>query len=359
MIPVAFWSRIQTAIRLNWVVLLCGSLALILLSAVSPATRRVDAQGEDSYESQLAKGNDFLRRHRWEEALKSFKKANDLKDKRSVEASLGMAQAYYGLEAYKSVVETCEKIIEMAAGDAPTLAQAYNYEGIALQTQANVKDQKKLAEAEAVFRKGVALKTGLPILHFNLGFTLMEMNRDAEGIVELKNYMSLNPEGSKAEEAAKLIANPRRAREAYAPDFSITTAEGEYIALEDLRGKVVLLDFWGTWCAPCVASVPVLRDLQKRFSKEPQFKMISISNDGDEPKWRGFIEKNQMAWTQYLDRERRVVRAFDVRAYPTYILIDSEGIVRYREISTRWEQTGDLPEAIKKYLKLAAKGLPQ
>jgi hypothetical protein len=81
--------------------------------------------------------------------------------------------------------------------------------------------------------------------------------------------------------------------------------------------------------------------------------MISVSNDGDEPKWRGFIEKNQMAWTQYLDRERRVVRAFDVRAYPTYILIDSEGIVRFREITTSWERTGTLPEAIKKYLKLA------
>jgi peroxiredoxin len=346
MFPVAFWSRIQPAIRLNCVVVLCSSLALILLSAVSPATRRVDAQGEDSYESQLAKGNDFLKRRRWEEALKSFKKANDLKDKRSVEASLGMVQAYFGLDAHKNVVDTCEKIVEMAAGDAPTLAQAYNYEGIALQTQANVKDQKKLAEAEAVFRKGV-------------GFTLMEMNRDAEGIVELKKYMSLNPEGSKAEEAAKLIENPRRAREAYAPDFSITTADGEYITLEDLRGKVVLLDFWGTWCPPCVASVPALRDLQKRFSKEPQFKMISVSTDGDEPKWRGFIEKNQMAWTQYLDRDRRVVRAFDVRGFPTYILLDSEGIVRYRELTSRWEQTGDLPEAIKKYLKLAAKSLPQ
>ena len=83
--------------------------------------------------------------------------------------------------------------------------------------------------------------------------------------------------------------------------------------------------------------------------------MISVSNDSDDLKWRGFVEKNQMAWTQYLDRDHHMVRAFDVRSFPTYILIDAEGIVRFREISSRWESSGDLPEAIKKHLKLAGK----
>ena len=251
-------------------------------------------------------------------------------------------------------------VMTVDGGDAKTLAQVYNYEGIALETQASVKDQKKLGEAEAVFRKGIALDNDLAILHYNLGSTLMELNRDAEGIVEMKKYIALNPEGSKAEEAAKMIENPRRAREAYAPDVSMTTAEGEYITLEDLHGKVVLLDFWGTWCPPCVASVPAVRDLQKRFSKEPQFKMISVGVDEtDEAKWRAFIDKNEMNWTQYNDRDHNVARLFDVHQYPTYILLDAEGIVRYREITSRWEHTGDLPEAIKKYLKLAGKNSTQ
>jgi peroxiredoxin len=212
-----------------------------------------------------------------------------------------------------------------------------------------------LQDAEAAFRKGLAAAGDLPILTFNLGFTLLQEGRDAEGIAELKKYAQTAPDGAKAAEAAKLIENPRRAREAYAPDFSLTTADGEYISLDDLKGKVVLLDFWGTWCGPCVASVPALRDLQKRFAKEPLFRMISVSNDSDELKWRTFVEKNQMAWTQYLDRDRHLVRAFDVRAFPTYVLIDAEGIVRFREISSRWESTGDLPDAIKKHLKLAGK----
>src|SRR5205814_3507706 len=123
-----------------------------------------------------------------------------------------------------------------------------------LQVQANAKDLKKLAEAETVFRKGLALNTDLPILHYSLGVTLMELNRDSEGIAELKKYQAMNPEGSKAEEAAKLIANPRRAREAYAPDFSLTPAAGEFVTSEYLRCKVVLLDFWVTWRPPYVPS---------------------------------------------------------------------------------------------------------
>lgn len=352
MVPASFRSlcRRSAKMKFGFAAVLCS---LILMTAALAVVSPVAAQGEDGYESQIAQGNALLRRSRWEDALKSFKRANDLKDKRSIEASLGMVQAYNGLQAYKNVVDICEKIIEMAAGDAKTIAQVYNYEGIALQTQANVKDQKKLGEAEAVFRKGIALDNDLAILHFNLGFTLMELNRDAEGVVELKKYVALNPEGSKTDDATRLIANPRRAREAYAPDFSMTTADGEYITLDDLRGKVVLLDFWGTWCPPCVNSVPAVRDLQKRFSKEPQFKMISVSvNEFDEEKWRGFIEKNQMVWTQYNDRDRHVASLFAVHQFPTYILLDAEGIVRYREITSSWEHTGDLPEAIKRYLKL-------
>jgi len=329
---------------------------LTLAAGIWIGAPNVKAQGEVTYDSEVAKANDLIRRRRYEDALKSYKRANDMRDKKSAECLFGMAQAYYGLEAYKNVVETCEKVIEVAPGDVQTLAQAYNLEGIALQTQANVKDQKKLGDAEAAFRKGLALSTDLPILRYNLGFTLLELGRDPEGIVELKKYVDAQPNGSKAESAAKLIENPRRAREAYAPDFSLTTADGEYISLEDLHGKVLLLDFWGTWCPPCVASVPALRDLQRRFAKEPQFKMISVSTDGDEAKWRAFIDKNQMAWTQYLDRDHHIRQAFDVRAFPTYILIDAEGIVRFREITSSWEHTGDLPDAIKKYLKLASKG---
>jgi len=114
---------------------------------------------------------------------------------------------------------------------------------------------------------------------------------------------------------------------------------GEFVSLEDLRGKVLLLDFWAP-VSPCVASVPAVRDLQRRFAKEPQFKMISVSCNDDEAKWRGF-HRQEIKWsgTQYLDRDHHVQRAFGVHEFPFYILVDAEGIVRFHEPTSAWEHT--------------------
>jgi len=314
------------------------------------------AQHDDSvYEQEIGKGREFLRRRQYEEALKSFKRANEIAGKKSPECLLWMAEAYQGLDAYKNVVETCDKAIELAGSDVGILGQAYNRKGVALQLSAENKDQKKLKEAEAAFRQGLALNAGLHILHYNLGFMLMQQGRDPEGVAELKNYLEAEPKGTSAAEARRLIENPRRARESYAPEFSVTTSAGEYLALEDLRGKVVLLDFWGTWCPPCVASVPSLRNLYRRFEKEPAFLMIGISSDSEAEKWRAFTAANKMVWPQYLDRDRRVQRAFEVRAFPTYILIDHEGIVRFRSTGFGSTGTATIEEAIRKALKMVSK----
>lgn len=317
------------------------------------------AQGNDvDYETELQKGLDLLRRRRYEEALKSFKRANEALDKKSAECFLGMARVYQGLEAYKNTIESCDKVILFGGNDPQLHAQAYNLKGLALQAQAEMKNQKKFQEAEAVFRQGLALGADLSILHHNLGFSLMQQGRDPEGILELKKYLELDPSGTHAEQARKLIDNPRRAREAYAPDLAITTADGQFITLEDLRGKVVVLDFWGTWCPPCVESVPSLRNLHKRYSKEPSFVMIGISSDSEEATWRTFTGKEKMVWPQYWDREHRVQRAFKVRAFPTYIVIDHEGIVRFRSSGTSWERTASLEDAIRKQVKIVAKAAP-
>jgi len=183
---------------------------------------------------------------------------------------------------------------------------------------------------------------------------LMQENRDDEGAAELKEFVKDAPGSPNVEDARKMVENPRRAREPFAPDFSITTSEGEY-TLDELKGKVVLLDFWGTWCTPCVESVPGLRDLNKKLAKESSFVMISVSSDGDEDKWKDFIAKEKMVWVQYLDRDRKVQRAFRVSAFPTYILLDSDGVIRYRSTGMSFAKEASLEDAVKKQIKLVAK----
>ena len=348
--------------RAGWLCLLVIIVGTgLLLASESSAGRgwsmvfAARAQDDASYDEEVANGLEFLRRNRYEEALKSFKRANQMREKKSAESFLGMARAYQGLDAYKNVIESTDRVIEFAGGDNKLGAQAYNLKGLALQAQAELKNQKKLQEAEAALRQGLALAAGLTVIHYNLGFVLLQQNRDPEGIAEMKKYLELESKGIFSETARKMIENPRRAREPYAPDFSFTTADGEFIELEDLRGKVVVLDFWGVWCPPCRESVPSLRNLHKRFSKDPAFVMIGVDVRDDEETWRAFIAENKMAWRHVRDEDHEVVRAFRVNSYPTYLVIDHEGIMRFRTTGMSMERAAGLEDAIKKQLKLVSK----
>lgn len=307
------------------------------------------------YEEELLKGRALFQHGDFEGALKSFKRANDMREKKCAECYSWMADTYFMLEAYKNVVESADKVIELASDDRQLVLKAYNSKGRALQAWAEKKDQKKLEAAEAVFRQALTLEGAPPVLRYNLGVVLLQLNRDAEGVAELKQYLQSQPTGPYVESARRMVENPRRARENYAPDVSFTSSEGEYISLDDLKGKVVVLDFWGTWCPPCVESIPDLRNLQKRYAKEPAFMLIGISSDHDEEVWRDFTEKNKMVWPQYLDKDHHVQRAFGVHAFPTYIVIDHEGIVRYQSVGMSWQRAASLSDAVGKLVKAVAK----
>jgi len=333
------------------------SLGLVGSLLNSPPPWTAAAQDDPTFEDEMESGKKLLRQRRYDEALKSFKRANEMRDKKCAECYGWMSEAYLMVEAYKNVVDSADKAIEFSAGDQQLLLKAYNNKGLALQAQADKKDQKKLQAAEAVFRQGLAIPNASPILRYNLGVVLMQLNRDDEGVAEIKQYLKLQPKGRDSEMARKLAENPRRARENFAPDFSFTSLQGEYVTLEDLKGKVVVLDFWGTWCPPCVESVPELRNLHKRYAKEGTFVLIGISSDRDEEAWHEFTSKNRMVWPQYRDEDRKIQNAFHIRAYPTYIVIDHEGIVRFQSTGFSWLRSANLDDAIKKHMKIAARSV--
>jgi tetratricopeptide (TPR) repeat protein len=344
-----FWSKINKTLILGLLLFLCVSTPWL--------TFRARGQ-EDDAQTELRKGREFLRQHRYEDALKTFKHANELRNRTCAECFFNMAQAYEGLSAYKSAIDSCDKAIELASADKELSVSVYNLKGMALIESAEHKDQKKLQDAESTLRKGIAIDARAAILHYNLGLALMQLNRDAEGVAEMKKYVELNPNSEYAADARKMIENPRRSREAYAPDFSFTSAEGEYISTDELRGKVVLLDFWGTWCPPCRESLPSLKDLNKRYSKEKAFMMISVSVRDEEAVWRDFTTKNQMVWPQAFDRGGKIQRLFQVDRFPTYILIDHEGIMRLRVSGFSFEREATLSDAIHKAIKVVAKSAP-
>ena len=331
---------------------------LLTLGILASLPNKAPSKAQDlDYDEEFMRGREFYRRGHFDEAIKSFKRANELRNNKSAECYSWMSETYLALEAYKNAIECADKVIELASNDRQLLLKAYNNKGLALQQSAERKDQKKLQAAEAVFRQGLALEGAPAILRYHLAVTLLQMNRDEDGVAELKTYVNDQPNGGYLDRARQMIKNPRRARENFAPDFAFTSTEGEHITLDDLRGKVVLLDFWGTWCPPCVESVPELRNLYKRYAKDGNFVILGISSDDDEDEatWRDFIARNKMVWPQYRDKDHRLLSAFDIRGFPTYILLDHEGIIRFSTEGVNYRTAANLSNAIDKQLKLVAK----
>ncbi len=287
-----------------------------------------------------------------EDALKAFRQANDRRGQNCAICYVGMARAYETLGAAKNVVESCDRALAVVGVEKFLAIQARQLKAVALQDLGHGKDPKRLREAEDELRAALSLEPTANYLHFNLGLVLLREGRDADGVAELKEELVIRPSGAQADRARSMIENPRRAREAFAPNFSVVTLDREFVDLGSLKGKVVLLDFWGTWCPPCVAAIPTLKDLQKRHAKD-RFVLLSVSSDGDEAVVRNFAEKNRLDWPQYWDRDRKVQVAFDVRAYPTYVLIDDEGIVQFRTTGGGLREPAGLEDAIRKQIKAA------
>src|SRR5688572_20098696 len=146
--------------------LIIGILGLLSFDS-QPLWSALAQDGDLDYDEHIAKGNRFLRQREFEEALKSFKRANELRSKKSAEAYNLMCDAYFGLGAYKNVVDSADKVIEFANGDRLLLTRAYNNKGLALHASAERKDQKKLQAAEAAFRQALALEGMLKVAHYN------------------------------------------------------------------------------------------------------------------------------------------------------------------------------------------------
>jgi thiol-disulfide isomerase/thioredoxin len=287
----------------------------------------------DPYAAAMQKGQAAMRVSQWDAAIAAFKQANTLRDKKSAEALLALCRAYNGAAAAKSAVDTCTEGLKYAGEDALMNARLHNERGQAyfITGQTESATGKDLKSAEAEFRATLELTDTLPIASFNLGWTLLKQNRDAEGLHELQAYIERSPSGPEAAKARGFLANPRRAREDFSPDFSLTTLEGEYIALDDLKGKTVLLDFWGTWCGPCRAATPdLVRFYKSQQSRDKSFVMIGIAvDDKDEAKWKAYIADNRMQWAEYNDKNYKVATAFQVHTFPTYIVMDGEGIIHH------------------------------
>ncbi|UCF17146.1 MAG: TlpA family protein disulfide reductase [Phycisphaerales bacterium] len=115
-----------------------------------------------------------------------------------------------------------------------------------------------------------------------------------------------------------------------APFFDVETLDGKRIRLKDLRGKIILLSFWASWCGECVADVPTLKELHKEFGTDERFVMVGLSLDRSAQTLRRFVKNREMTWPQGLLgdwSQSEIPSQYAVSFIPTKFLIDQNGIL--------------------------------
>jgi peroxiredoxin len=112
-----------------------------------------------------------------------------------------------------------------------------------------------------------------------------------------------------------------------APAFSAATPSGAPIALADFQGKVILVDFWATWCPPCVASMPALERLHKGLGPRGLVVFGVNQEAGEEDMVQDFIRRRNLTFPMAID-DGSIARTWGVFTYPTSFLLDREGVVR-------------------------------
>jgi thiol-disulfide isomerase/thioredoxin len=116
------------------------------------------------------------------------------------------------------------------------------------------------------------------------------------------------------------------------PELTSEDLDGKKVKLSDLKGKVVVLDLWATWCPPCRAMIPHERKLVGRLKDKP-FALVSVSFDEKKETLTKFLESNKMPWTHWWNGQTGMInKELGISSFPTIYVLDSKGVIRYKGV---------------------------
>ena len=162
----------------------------------------------------------------------------------------------------------------------------------------------------------------------------VKLNGTERGLTAyLEEWQRVNEKRMKQEVAESMISLP-------APDFTLTDVEGKEVKLSDLKGKVVILDFWATWCGPCKRSFPAMQKAVEKFKDDPQVEFLFIHTwERDENATEAatqFLKDNGYTFHLLMDlkdpqtKTNPVVKSYNVSGIPAKFVIDPQGNIRFK-----------------------------
>jgi peroxiredoxin len=175
---------------------------------------------------------------------------------------------------------------------------------------------------------------------------LRVLDNSDKGIQLIKQLKTDFPDSKAAQEEAKKI-QAALAEGSKFPDFSEKDTAGKPLSIANYKGKVVLLDFWATWCGPCVHELPNVIKTYDAYHKQG-FEIIGISLDKDQEKLASFTKEKSMTWVQYFDGlvwQNKLAAKYGITSIPATFLLDGQGTIIGKDL--RGE---DLDKAVAKAL---------
>src|SRR5215471_1509751 len=291
---------------------------LIFLSTTLPIAAQNPNQVSE-FDRELEAGRQAVKQGQYAGAIEHFTRANQLQQNNCSECLVWLARLDMAGGKLDQALRHVEQAVAVAGTDQQR-AGAQLYRGVILSHLGN------LPAAETAFRTATAADSNCVECSFNLGFVLLKESKDQEGAQVLRGVASRFAGTPRGREIQRFIEDPSRVRKDFAPEFSARANDGQEINLDTLKGKVVLLDFWGTWCAPCRVSLPLLKDLASKV--DPSKVAIIIIDEYDaKPKWEQFIQTNGVKWGQVYDGDLTLHNAFGVDGFPRYYILSRDGII--------------------------------
>jgi thiol-disulfide isomerase/thioredoxin len=290
-----------------------------------------DPKAVKTFQSAL----EFERKGEKSWALDEFRKAFK-QDNGRCWACLGHAyQLAIGIGDYKDAEEIARQWLPLAQSDAERASVHY---GLAMslldQGILDTRKEKYFTESRDEFQQVLALRPSQALAEFYLGVSLAYLHQDDEARAAFRHFLDHDTSAPQLHDrAARFLERIDLARARMAPAFELTTLDGRHITMDGLAGRVVLIDFWATWCGPCREALPHIRDIVRKYHDQPLV-VLSISLDSDEAKWRDFVGKNGMTWLQYRDGGfgGNIAKMFNVTAIPATFSIDADGVLEDQHV---------------------------
>jgi thiol-disulfide isomerase/thioredoxin len=326
--------------------------SLCLLAPALVAQTHPAYKANPKFQTAVSDGKLLADNQDYDDAIASYKEANQIargKDKAVLRALLELQitdgdydDAIATARAFGAIATTpAEKSYAEASRGRVLFLNAEPQSGSQF-------DSALLNSADAAFQAALAIDPKNFSALFTDGQILVHLNHIEAARARFQACLnSLKPDDPLYSRTQRFTTNPALALLPLAPAFSVTTLDGSSFNLDQMKGRVVLVDFWATWCGPCMEELPQIKKIAKDFAGQPLV-ILSLSWDEDEQTWKKFVAKNQMTWPQYRDTDHRIGNLFEVKALPGYFTIDSDGVLTTEMLGGGFDVEGKLQKLVDK-----------